>query len=576
MKWPVITSEGKASQRYYHKWHNYILWASDAVTKQLENLKSFGKYWNPRGRFIVVLNKIHTNPRQRVRFILKELKDNKILNAIVLVSASREQHTLDIYSWFPYQSPTGKCGKIRDVDLTEQWIMHKSGYFSRNVSLFPVKIPRDLRKCPLTVSTFPFPPFTIPGRQANMTYEGGFEIRLLEFIAGAMNMPIVYRSPPAGQWGQRLENGTWTGMSGDLTMDRADIGLGGAIVGQEEIIDIDFTVSHGSLGFKWVVPCARPFPRWKSITRVYSLAAWLLIFMTIVIAAVVLTCLAKCSDQEASVYRTLTGCLISSWAVVLGVSADSAPLSGPVRSFFTFWIWYSVAINTLFQAFVTSYIIDPGHQKQMKSVNDVLESGVQYGFHPDLHVNLLDESDELPKEIVQHSEPCKNVELCTQRVAERGDFATISSHHRIQYLNTYKTLDDNGEALLCTFGDNVMLKFKTFYLPQGSPLLYHCNRVIRAAMEAGLVEYWWQNELITSRIKAAAIRTISPLDNYSVLILTYLQSAFYLLILGYGFALLIFAGEMFRHTIFHSQYTPELNCELRKANSRLMVSRRCF
>jgi hypothetical protein len=435
------------------------------------------------------------------------------------------------------------------VDLVEQWIIHKGGHLSRNVSLFPTKIPSDLGKCPLAVTTFPFPPFTIPGRHANLSYEGGFEIRLLEFIAGAMNLSVLYRSPPPGLWGNKLENGSWTGMCSDLMLDRADIGLAGTVLDKDIIIDMDFTVSHGSLGFKWVVPCARSYPRWKSITRVYSLAAWLFIFMTILLAAVVLSCLAKYGDQEVSVYKTLTGCLFCSWAVVLGVSAGSVPNSGSVRPFFIFWVWYSLAINTLFQTYVTSFLIDPGLEKQMESVNDVLESGVQYGFHPDLNANLLDESDELLTEIVRHREPCNDVDLCTQRVAERGDFATISNHHRIQYLNTYKNLDDNGKALLCTFGDNVILNFKTFYLPQGSPLLDHCNRLMRAAMQAGLVEYWWQSELVTSRIKAASIRTISPLDNYSVMILTYLQSAFYLLVLGYGVSLLVFAGELFRGSI---------------------------
>lgn len=548
LKWPVITWQGSASQRYSQKKYNYIHWTSGAVRKQLEDL-SFGKFLNPRGRFIVVLNTIHTNPRQQVRSILKELKKKKILNVIVLVLANRDHHTLDIYSWFPYQSPTGKCGKIRAVDLTEQWIMNKDGYFSRNVSLFPTKIPNDLGKCPLTVTTFPFPPFIIPGRHANLSYEGGFEIRLLEFIADTLNLSVVYRSPPPGLWGHKLENGSCTGMCSDLTLDRADIGLAGTVLEKDTIIDMDFTVSHGSLGFKWVVPCARPYPRWKSIMRVYSLAAWLFIFMTILLAAVVLTCLAKCGDQEVSAYKTLTGCLFCSWAVVLGVSAGSAPVSGSVRYFFILWVWYSLAINTLFQTFVTSYLIDPGLQKQMESVNDVLESGVQYGFHPDLNANLLDESDELLTEIVHHRQPCNDVERCTERVAERGDFATISNHHRIQYLNTYKHLDENGKALLCTFGDNVMLKFKTFYLPQGSPLLDHCNRVVRAALQAGLVEHWWQSELVTSRIKAASIRAISPLDNYSVMILTYLQSAFYLLVVGYGVSLLVFAGELFRRSI---------------------------
>jgi hypothetical protein len=550
LKWPIVVSQGSAGQCHDHKRYNYILWTSVMVSKQLEDLKSLDKVRNPRGNFLVVLNKIHTNFRQQVYVILKELWNRKILNAIVLLPASREQHILDIYSWFPYESPSGKCGQIRAVVHMDQCVMHKGGVLARNVSLFPMKIPRDLGRCPLTVSTFPFPPFTIRGHTEDVTYTGGFEIRLLEFVAEAMNMSIVYRPPPLEKWGQKLENGSWTGIEGDLTLGRADIGLAGMILSQDEAVDMDFTVSHGSLGFMWVVPCARPFPRWKSITRVFSLAAWLLIFMTIILGAIILMCLARNKEHELALYKTLTGCVFYSWAVVLGVSAESAPISGAVRLFFLLWIWYSLAINTVFQTFVTSYLVNPGLKKQMKSISDILESGVQYGFHPDLKVNLIDESDELLTEIVAHSEPCNVVDDCTLRIAERGDFVTIGNHHRIEYLNTYRTLDGNGNVRLCTFGDNVILNFKTFYIPKGSPLLYSFNHAISVAVQAGLVDYWWKSELVTSRIKAASVRRISLLDDYSAFLLTYLQSAFYLLFFGYSCALLVFVGELLCHHIF--------------------------
>jgi hypothetical protein len=544
LKWSTVVSRGSGDQQPDHKWHNYILWTSGTVSKQLEDLKSFGKAWDPRGRFLVILNKIRTDIQEYVRVILKELNDRNVLNAIVLVPASRAQHTLDIYSSFPYQSPSGKCGQIRAAVLMDQWIMRNNGYFARNTTLFPTKVPSDLGGCPLTVSTFPFPPFVIPGHQDSVTYKGGFEIRLLEFLATSMNMSIIYRHPPPGLWGRQLENGSWTGISGDLTTDMAEIGFAGSTLSYKEAAEMDFTVSHGPLGFMWVVPCAKPFPRWKSITRVFSPTAWLLVLITILLAAGILSCLARCGVHELKLYKTLSGCLFCTCAVVLGVSTSSAPLSVPARFFFILWVWYSLAINTLFQTFVTSYLVDPGHQNQIQSIADILESGVQYGFHPDVNASLQYESDKLLTEIVKHSQPCNAVQACTQRVAERGDFVTISNHHRVEYLNTYKTLDDNGEALLCTFGDKLILNFKTFYLTQGSPLLYQCNHAIRAAVEAGLVEYWWQSELVTSRIAAASIRKISLLDNYSIFLLTYLQPAFYLLLLGHCFAFLIFVGEL--------------------------------
>jgi hypothetical protein len=120
MKWSVVTSQGSAVEQHYHKWYNYIVWASDTVGKQLEFLESFGQAWNPRGRFVVALNEIGSNPRQQARAVLEELRNKKMLNVILLVPASGQHHTLDIYSWFPYKSQTGKCGQIRNVILVDQ------------------------------------------------------------------------------------------------------------------------------------------------------------------------------------------------------------------------------------------------------------------------------------------------------------------------------------------------------------------------------------------------------------------------------------------------------------------------
>lgn len=103
--------------------------------------------------------------------------------------------------------------------------------------------------------------------------------------------------------------------------------------------------------------------------------------------------------------------------------------------------------------------------------------------------------------------------------------------------------------MLCTIEYYFIESYKAFHL-KGNYLLEQFNRFIQIAMEAGLLEKWWQDVLTKLQIKSAAIRNHSLLDDYSVLLLVHLQGA-YCVLLGYCIALITFLMEV----LYHSYYT---------------------
>jgi hypothetical protein len=563
IKWPIIVSHPNGLTNSYHvhdKYKVYILWASVNLTIQLHHLKSYRNAWNPRAQFLVVLERIMGDPRDIVMGILKEMRQWKILNVVVLVQVNIRPDTLDLYTWFPYQQPSGKCGKLQDIILWNQWDINKD-HFLRNISLFPSKIPSNLGQCPVVASTMIFEPYVMPNtmNQSNITYEDGLEVLLFHFVTNALNLKVNFRPPPPQNelWGQELTGGIWTGIRGDVIHERADVAFCAMSLRAKLSLYVDGTKPYINGGIVWVVPCARKNPRWKSILLVFSTSTWFLILVAVFISSVVMLCLEKFGLKRQEnlklSYESIIKCLTYAWAVLLGIAVPEMPRNVPLRLFFIFWVSYSLAVNTVFQTFVTSHLVDPGMVEQIKSFDEIYETGMKYGFYPGLDLAFQDESDWRAVEIVAHRRACNDIINCLKAVYKSTEFAMLTDRLLVSYLNTHKFLDKSGVPMICTIEYDFIESYKAFLLTKGNHLLEQFNKLIETALQAGLVGKWWKDIQVTSRIKATAIRKYSLLDDYSVLLLTHLQGAYYLLLLGHCVAFICFLVEI----LYRMHYTQE-------------------
>ena len=42
-------------------------------------------------------------------------------------------------------------------------------------------------------------------------------------------------------------------------------------------------------------------------------------------------------------------------------------------------VLYCFAINTVFKTFLTSFLVDPGYENQLTSLDKILDSGIEFG-----------------------------------------------------------------------------------------------------------------------------------------------------------------------------------------------------
>jgi len=79
------------------------------------------------------------------------------------------------------------------------------------------------------------------------------------------------------------------------------------------------TSTYNIMSVRWYVPCSDKYPRWNSIFRIQSVELWLVLIISIVIAAISTTLVGRYTcTSEWQGYKTLTISLIKVWALILG------------------------------------------------------------------------------------------------------------------------------------------------------------------------------------------------------------------------------------------------------------------
>jgi hypothetical protein len=409
--------------------------------------------WNPRGLFVLIVTQTRdVDAKLLAADIFAELWASKIVDSVVLMPTSETHtegrdtvNTLDAYLWFPY-NPAGRCPHVIDAILWDHWISDNSssrGHFLHPGSLFPPKIPTDVHGCQLSVSTFEMPPMIMREERTkvdeteNVTYDKGLEIQILEELAKSTNSTLKYRvaPPDGGRWGWNLGNGTWNGVTGEIARRYSDIGVNCMWYRCHMVKEIECLRPHLIDKVKWYVPCATPYPRWTSLTRVFRLSFWMWFVAAYVIISVIMWQIVKVNRKISSTaakneaYTSLPKCLLNFWAIILEESASNDPPDvAVIRAVFFAWVLYCWAVNTVYQTYLTSFLVDPGLRRPLASEDEILASGIEH----DTETSTVSVYGALAETRYKRMKIIYDIESTEERVV-KGTSAFLFSKYLVDY-----------------------------------------------------------------------------------------------------------------------------------------------
>jgi hypothetical protein len=494
--------------------------------------------WNSRGKFlVVVLHCVADGMQNGLKDLLESLWSFKVSNVVILYPSTRR--TVEIYKLFPYNFAPGRCGQFSNVVQLDTWVQTQdTGFFMRNATLYTENTPRDLRGCILKASAIKFHPYVMCDE--NGAVEGGIDVQILRTVAEKLNASIEFRiSPGKERKGQRLANGTWTGLKGDLINDKADVIIGCLLINYEDHMIFDETKVYYSEGFTWIVARATPYPHWLSMGRVFTPVSWVLLFVSVLIFGFVMKYLSTFKHSESNNAWRISKCILTVWAAFLGTGVPEMPRGNTLRVLFVSWVIYSLAVNTIYQAFFITFEVEPGLHHQIDTFEELLETSVDFAFSTPLdRFFTVDMLERLKPRI--RCEPTK----CLDYVATVYNATMFVGRVFLGYHREALTKKENRHEIH-PFGQDSFQLHAVLMLQKGSQFLLLINDVITRTVEAGLVDHWLKAIIEERRLKAGILTLDCLKDSFVELNVLHLQGAFIFLFIGLVFSFIGFLVELF-------------------------------
>jgi hypothetical protein len=200
----------------------------------------------------------------------------------------------------------------------------------------------------------------------------------------------------------------------------------------------------------------------------------------------------------------------------------------------------------VYQAHLTSFLVNPGLQHQLSSEDEILTSGIECSTEP----GVISLYSELKGTRYRHLNNTVEIELAQAQVAE-GTLAFLYAKYLVEYHIALKFKDANGVPSICKIEDDFAFSLVTIHVPKGFPLKKTYDQVLLFLLEAGVLSVWWDHLKYMASLEGDR-KFGSPPGEYIVLTLKHLQSAFYFLLIGYSMSALLFLIEL--SCQYHKRY----------------------
>jgi hypothetical protein len=279
---------------------------------------------------------------------------------------------------------------------------------------------------------------------------------------------------------------------------------------------------------------------------------WLVLIISIVIAGISTTLVGRYSCMsEWQGYKTLVGSLTNLWAVILGVAVSTMPRTPSLRSLFLAWVCFSLAFSTVFQAFLTTFLIDSGYKTPIQNMDELFASGIKLAYPP-FYSYIFEDGDETEASKVERKGLiCPSYEDCENWAMYQKNASILLNDDNAEEefaLGSY--LGANSKPLLCGIKDGVF-RFSglTMIMLHGDPLMRRVTEIIDRVVEAGLYNYWNSLRIHSLKLFSRKIFIVRPFDGYYSFNLNHMQPAFYLVLMGWCLSTLCFLVEIFYNRI---------------------------
>ncbi|KAJ9591732.1 hypothetical protein L9F63_001728 [Diploptera punctata] len=456
---------------------------------------------------LVILGKI-----KEIDIIFKYLDKHSMFEAVVLTQDYSSDET-NILSW-----TWNSCGYFKEIVILGSCREIMSSNYSFHITQRPIYFNR----CNFKTYGQIDPPFAITDDKDMIT--DGIGLKVLEIIASHLQFSITPFSPI-----EQVE---------DIESRKGLVGFGLYI--QYMIDPMTFIKPYYIQRYFWFVPSAESRPRWTSMTRVFKTETWLCVLAILILVSLFQTYLNLKS-------RDVMKCLLTTWGALFNVSLPTLPTKYDIRMTFLSWVIFSITFTTIFQAYMTSFFIDPGKQHQMETIEELEKS--------DLNISIAIMDGRIWQLLTNRSAflifPRGQMHML-RLALQNSDTAVLISEDALLYSLRQMCQQNriNKFHKLSSYPINV---YQLYYISLSCPYLAQINEIIIRLTESGIVDKIVDTFVDPTGKRMDVSMTDTAKMEYVSLTGTHMFFSFIYLLAGFGLSCLIFVIELFAFQIFEDK-----------------------
>ncbi|KAJ9588097.1 hypothetical protein L9F63_018524 [Diploptera punctata] len=410
---------------------------------------------------------------------------------------------LKILTW-----PSDECGNLKQSPIYSSCIKNK--YISNQTKT--QESINSKRKCEFHIRGVHNPPFSIFTRTYAAT--DGIELKLILIIANKLNIEIKNIT----ERGNSLRN---------MIMFSDPIGIDGTNT-------IKYMSRYYTETYTWVVPRSPSHPHWSNITKVFRFKTWLFIILSLIFIS------ASMKYVSTSNNIGILKFIFTSWGVLLNISIDEISKKTPVRIIFITWILISIALTTIFQAFMKSCLTDPGRMHQINTFNELEQTNLKLSLtqHVFAHNNVLYHTTK--PTFFMFNDDCQMLEFCFRN----SSVAALTTEERFLYISRLY-FRNVSTSVYHKFTEDGISFHRTLNMYPRNPFVEAVNKITISLVEGGIVDKIVERYLDPSGWTRGKTMGRTSVHEYVPMSMFHMTSPFVYLGVGYLLCIVVFVLEFF-------------------------------
>ncbi|PSN42351.1 Ionotropic receptor 689 [Blattella germanica] len=486
---------------------------------------------------ILIFTPFYTELEEEVIIMCLELfAKGKLFNVLILIphtnidkSKKAEVESLYIYSLYP-NYPIKNCGVIDNRLNINVWFLDGEGSFLDSTEFFPEVVSSGFKGCQISVRSSELETFGF------MTFLDNIGLMYLRLAAKAIGMKLkVYNEDEIP--------------STDIDLFMEVMSLNSLNFFSTEVPTYIFR----EIKMKWHVPCPKPISRHGNFIRVFSNTIWLQLFLIAILFGLVIYWHYKSSNYSNSALD-LSSTFLKIWSILTGVSTEVGTDNYKIRLGFFIWTLFCLIISTVFQAFFTGFLIEPGMYAPISKLEELNSTGITRAIPLREYIYILYTLSENDALDISNS-------VCT----------ITGCWYGCVYWNNFSFLADNFLTGItarafgfqsCTLDDNAITMYATFYIPRSSYFFKIINQLIIRIAESGIpvfFESYYAKEM-DSMLGPIMKLDQGETDDYFIFGMRHLKLIFYSLGIGYLIGFVVFVFEMFHYKLCFLKFKNSYLC----------------